>query len=157
MKVGSRQSSNYYRVSEKKNGLEFELEIKNGNKKRSGKVGSRVFIFEPSGRIRRQIIECYTDWLVSHWRKTSKKQNSRDSLVTSYLETNNFNSLVEAEYFFKLLQFLSFIRDLKGSKLFVVNQGYYMLICYSEAHDRAQSRFDGAPWEDQFYHLNNIY
>ena len=21
---------------------------------------------------------------------------------------------------------------------------------YSEAHDQAQSRFDGAPWEDQF-------
>lgn len=35
--------------------------------------------------------------------------------------------MVEAEYFFKLLQFLSFIRDLKGSKLFVGNQGYYLI------------------------------
>ena len=61
-------------------------------------------------------------------RKIREKQNIRDSLMTSYLENNNnLDFLVERERFLRLLQLLSFICNLKGSKLSRKNQVYYLI------------------------------
>jgi len=70
---------------------------------------------------------CYTDWLLIRLRKTRQKQKPSNSLVTSYLENNSLDFLVEEESFLRLLQFLSFIRKLNGSKLFLKNQAYYRI------------------------------
>lgn len=85
----------------------------------------------------------YTDWLLIGLRKVFKNQEFSNSLVTSYLHSNNLNSFstsfierderensflnsfIERERFFKLLQFLSFIRTCEGSKFFVEDQVYY--------------------------------
>jgi hypothetical protein len=69
----------------------------------------------------------YTDWLAIHLRKIFKNQNSLDSLVKSYLENNNFKSFSEKKHFFKLLQFLSFIRKFKGLKKSIKDQVYYVI------------------------------
>ena len=49
------------------------------------------------------------------------------SLVTDYLSKSELNCFVDKEYFFQMLQFLSFIRNLKGIKQFVDDQIYYLI------------------------------
>ena len=147
--IGNRSSSNFYRVyqkdkeinysgySEIMNGLQFELELK--------KEGIKLFqeflfanqIEEFEERLTQHFFNqsgkyfvlnfCYTDWLAKTLRKIIEKSKWNRGLVTDYLGKSEFNSFADKEYFFQVLQFLSFIRDLKGIKQFVDDQIYYLI------------------------------
>ena len=81
----------------------------------------------------------YIDWLLVGFRKLvsleryelpsarctfAKPEDKLNSLVSSYLNENALNSLVQKEQFFQLLQFLSFLRTLDYSRQFLDDQVY---------------------------------
>lgn len=118
LKIGSRQSSNYYRVYQKSNGIEFELEIK---KKVAKSVQEFLFTnqfeefekklskyFYRRSQISLVLDTCYTDWLLICMRKLREKQDS-PKLLTTYLKSSNSDKLLEQEQFLIFIQFISFI------------------------------------------------
>lgn len=137
MKIGSRLSSNHYRVYEKNHGLEFELELKNQLVKSFQKllVDNRIKEFEHdlSKHFYKvslnsfTVNSCYTDWLVNCVRKTVEKQTLDSFLITDYLENSNVKSFAEKEYLFRFFQFLTFIRRFKGVKQYNGDQVYYFI------------------------------
>lgn len=129
--IGSRKSPNFYRVYEKKGGLEFEMELKKG-----ALVGVEELLFsnwleELEEKLAIQFYKrsfglldlntCYTDWLVVRLRKSLKPRNP---LVTSYMEKN---LICDREYLIRLIQFLSFLRSFKGLKEYLGNKIYYLI------------------------------
>ena len=149
MRIGNRSSSNFYRVyqkdkeinysvySEIMDGLQFELELK-----KEGIKSFQEFLFanqieEFEERLTQHFFNqsgkyfvlnfCYTDWLAKTLRKIIEKPKWNPGLVTDYLGKSEFNSFADKEYFFQVLQFLSFIRNLKGIKQFVDDQIYYLI------------------------------
>jgi hypothetical protein len=137
MRIGSRQGSNYYRVYEKSNGLEFELEIKKEFVRSVQEFLFSYHIAEFEGRLVEHFYKhskksfvldsCYTDWLRIGLRKIVSNQKPLDSLVSSYLSKDNLDSFVKKEQFFKLIQFLSFLRTLEFSRQFIDDQSYCVI------------------------------
>ena len=137
LRIGSRQSANYCRVYEKNSGLEFELEMKKGVVKsvQHFLFSDQIEEFEDIltkhfyQQYRNSVVLdfCYTDWLLIWLRKISQDQKPFNSLVSSYLKSDNLDSFVEKERFLNLLQFLSFIRNFEGSKRFLEDQVYYVI------------------------------
>ena len=135
LKIGSRSSSNYYRVYQKSNGLEFELELKNELVKSFQKLlvdnCIKEFEHDLSKYFYRQSFKslnlntCYMDWLLDWYRKASEKQNIT-GLLTTYLKNENLNSSKNKELTFNLLRFLSFIKSQKSSKRSLDDQVYYI-------------------------------
>jgi hypothetical protein len=131
MKIGSRLSSNHYRVYEAPNGLRFELEMKktiiqkflliDHIKDFEDKLTRHFYAYSKKVLV---LDDCYTDWLIHYSRKTDKPMNS---LVTSYLENRSFDSLAEQKQFFKLLQFLSFSRGKPFFLEYIRKQTYYVV------------------------------
>lgn len=141
MRIGNRSSSNFYRVyqkdkeinysvySEIMNGLQFELELKKERIKSFQEFLFANQIEEFEERLTQHFFNqsdkyfvlnfCYTDWLAKTLRKIIEKSKWNPGLVTDYLGKSEFNSFANKEYFFQVLQFLSFIRNLKGIKQFV--------------------------------------
>jgi hypothetical protein len=58
-----------------------------------------------------------TDWLLDKLRKLQKRQNGDNYLLTGYLSNIELRSFAERERFFHFIQFLSFIKNCKRSKL----------------------------------------
>lgn len=149
MRIGNRSSSNYYRVyqktkrinydvySEMNNGLEFELELKNQLVKSFQKFLFNNHLEEFEGRLVEHFYKqskksfvlnsCYTDWLRIGLRKIVSTQKELNSLVSNYLSKNNFDFFVQKEQFFKLIQFLSFLRTLEFSRQFIDDQVYCVI------------------------------
>lgn len=50
-----------------------------------------------------------------------------NSLVSSYLRKDNFDSFIQKKQFFKLIQFLSFLRTLEYSRQFLDDQAYCVI------------------------------
>lgn len=137
LKVGSRDSANYYRVYEKKNGLEFELEMK----KTLVKSFEKLFFLEDLSEFEMRVTQefykqsrkvavlstCYTDWLLVALRKIFQDQRPFDALVSSYIENEVVDSVSQKENFFKFLQFLSFVRGQEASKAYIEDQIYYLI------------------------------
>lgn len=65
--------------------------------------------------------DLYTDWLIHYSRKTDKPINS---LVTSYLTTNNLQTIGNQKSVFRLLQFLSFSRRRLYFTKYLLSQKY---------------------------------
>jgi len=149
MRIGNRSNSNYYRVYEKtkqinsevysemNQGLKFELELKNQLVKSFQKCLFTNNLEEFEGRLVEHFYKyskknfvldtCYTDWLGIGLRKLVSPQKSEinsNSLVSSYLRKNSLDYLVQKEQFFKLIQFLSFLRSLEYSRKFIEDQAY---------------------------------
>ena len=140
LEIGSRSSSNRLRVYEKRNFLEFELEIKKGVIK-----SYQDFLFSDSlekfegklvnhyyKQLKKSLVldSSYLNWLLVGLRKivpTQKSENQSNSLVSSYLNENNLDSFFQKEQFFKLIQFLSFLRTLGYSIQFLDNQAYCVI------------------------------
>jgi hypothetical protein len=86
LRIGNRSSSNYYRVYQKQNGLQFELELKNQLVKSFQKLlmdnSIEEFEHKLSKHFYRQSFESlnlnsyYMDWLLHWYRQSSPKQNS---------------------------------------------------------------------------------
>lgn len=133
LRIGSRSSSNYYRVSQKQNGLQFELELKNQVVKLFQKVlaNNSLQEFEDnlSKHFYRQSFESlnlnsyYMDQLLYwYYRQSSPKQNII-GLLTTYLKNDN------KELTFNFLRFLSFLQSQtkKSYTRSFDDQVYYMI------------------------------
>jgi hypothetical protein len=134
LRIGNRKSSNFYRIYQTKNGLRFELEIKNRRIQQVSKILVRNAIEEFEEQLTEHFYmyskkvlafhDYYTDWLVDYFRKTDKPT---DSLVTSYLQKQVRNSFSEQVTFFTLLQFLAFTRHKKYDSIEIYNQSYFLM------------------------------
>ena len=152
MRIGNRSSSNYYRVyqkmkrinydvySEVNQGLEFELELKGQLVKSFQQFLFANQIEEFEGRLVEHFYEYsrkyfvldsyYTDWLRIGLRKIfsiKKSENRLNSLVNSYLRKESLDSFLKKKKFFKLIQFLSFLRTLEYSRQFLDDQAYCVI------------------------------
>ena len=119
--MGSRQSTKYFRVYQKKTGTRFELKLK--NKSQYFKSIQNLFFQNCRSTFEDQTINHfyshskkvlnltfpYTDWLVKFFQKQRYIRTS-SSLLTSYLEGNHtFSSNIkELEQLYRFFQFLSF-------------------------------------------------
>ncbi len=118
-------------------GLQFELELKNELVKSFQEFLFANQIEEFEDRLSQHFLKqsvkylvlnfCYTDWLAKLLRKIVQRAKFNPGLVTDYLVKSKLNSFTEKESLFRLLQFLSFIRNLKGVKQFVDDQIYYLI------------------------------
>ena len=114
LRIGNRSSSNYYRVYQKRNGLQFELELKNQLVKSFQKLltdnSIQQFEHNLSKHFYQQSFESlnlnsyYMDWLLHWYRQSSPKQNTT-GLLTTYLKNDN------KELTFNFLRFLSFLQS----------------------------------------------
>ena len=149
LKVGSRTSSNYYRVYQKTKeinhsvfmesaqGLQFELEIKKDLLKSFQQLlfNNRIDEFEEKltqhffnqSRQNFGLSFSYTDWIRDYFRKLSCMRVFNSGLVTDYLSQRKFDSLDETKSFFLFLQFLSFLRKMEGLAQFLDDQVYYIV------------------------------
>ena len=131
IKIGSRLSSNYYRVyqkskkinydvySEVNDNLEFELELTNKLVKSFQSFLFNNQIEEFEDRLTQHFFKqstqnfglnfCYTDWLANFLRKLGPKTKFNPGRVTDYLENIHFKSFGQKEYFFRFFQLLTFI------------------------------------------------
>ena len=124
MRIGNRSSSNYYRVYQKSNGLQFELELKNQFQKFLFDNSIQKFEDKLSKHFYWQSFESlnlnssYMDW----YRKSSQKQN-KIGFLTTYLKNDN------KELTFNFLRFLSFLQNQtkKSYTRSFDDQVYYMI------------------------------
>jgi len=115
--------------------LKFELEIKKirANQYKEHIINNSFVDFEDQIcqsfyrylRIGLVLDTDYTDWLLLKLRKTTKPENY---LVSSYLKTRlgiNSNSIQDINYFYRILQFLSFSRTCFFKKEILNEEVYY--------------------------------
>ena len=132
LRIGNRSSSNYYRVYQKQNGLQFELELKNQLVKSFQKLltdnSIQEFEHNLSKHFYRQSFQSlnlnsyYMDWLLHWYRQSSPKQNTI-GLLTTYLKNDN------KELTFNFIRFLSFLQSQtkKSYTRSFDDQVYYMI------------------------------
>lgn len=132
LRIGNRSSFNYYRVYQKQNGLQFELEIKKQLVKPFQKFlmddSSQQFEHNLSKHFYRQSFESlnlnsyYMDWLLHWYRRSSPKRNTT-GLLTTYLKNEN------KELSFHFLRFVSFLQSQikKSDTRSFDDQVYYMI------------------------------
>ena len=148
LRIGSRQSSKHLRIYQKRNGLEFELEIK---KQETKKLQSFLFSnqlekFEDSS------IRCYyeylwnylvfenpfTEWLVVGGRKLRVNRFLSDSLTLSYLKPklarNIYQSLDKKPETFCFIQLLSFLNQRKD-KIQILERSLGFVKVHFQAED----------------------
>ena len=131
LKIQNRKSDHFYRIYQTKNGLRFELEIKNNQIKQ---VTNLLFCYDIKQfeetltkhfytHSKKLLIfdNCYTDWLIKYFRKNSKPVGP---LATSYLEEIDTNDFVTV---FSLLQFLTFSRSQNYIQVQMYDQIYYLI------------------------------
>jgi len=140
LKIGNRQSPNYYRVYQKDQKVRFEIELKHRQTKlvQDYLFQNQLDVFEDQLVIQyfqySKRVLCldyiYTDWIVDFQRRHQRNPTSRSS-VTSYLENQRIKN--QEERLFHLLQFLSFVKSLKLNpfkdckKHRIKKQNYYSL------------------------------
>ena len=134
LKIGKRQGFNYYRVYQKNDGIQFELEMKKTFIKffQEFLFSNQTQIFEDKisthfythSKKVLAIHDTYSDWLINHFRKNDKPTGS---LVTTYLKDTNFTSYDQRVQFFRLLQFLSFSRNKPFVIQHISKQTYYLI------------------------------
>lgn len=140
LRLGNRKSSNYYRVYQKNLGLQFELELKKAALKPFQQFFFEGRIQEFEERLAKYFYQqshkvlaldfSYADWLLIRLRQLKLFQlpGSQICLVTDYLKNNTLDSLDQKESFFRLLQFLSFIRTIPNTNSIAAgNQIYYIV------------------------------
>lgn len=149
LKVGSRSSSNFYRVyqktkninrsvyTESTDGLEFELEVKKDVIKSFQQFLFNNQVEEFEKRLTQHFFNqskknfglnfYYTDWIRDFYRKLSDTREFNASLVTDYIKQTKCDSLDETVFLFRFLQFLSFIRKFEGKRECVDDQVYYII------------------------------
>ena len=131
LRIGSRKSPNHCRVYETRNGLRFELELKKpilqdflfiGHLKNFEDKLKRHFY----AHFKKILIldDSYTDWLIDYSRKIEQPINY---LMTSYLTSNNLQTIENDKSIFRLLQFVSFSRRYSTYEKDLFSQKYYII------------------------------
>ena len=135
--IGNRRSSNFFRIYQKKDGLEFELEIKKTPLKSfqdllfSGKI--QQFESESSYYFLRSfanifpISYCFMDWLAVSLRPKISYSKLINPLISEYIQIDNFISVAHKKHFFLLLQLLSFLQSLDAYEEFIREQSYFII------------------------------
>jgi hypothetical protein len=146
-KFGNRSSNNHYRIYDKTQGVEFELEIKNNLiksfqkdffsnnfKEFETKIANHYFRQSKKYLCYDNYDSCYNDWLIIWIRKQRPEHNSL-GLVTDYKTLNErISSLIMLYYhanqsidsdFLTLLQFLSFCKYQIQDKTLTEDQKHY--------------------------------
>jgi len=124
-RIGSRTSSNYYRIYQTKQGVKFELELKNQLVKsfQNFLFNNQIEIFERKLALhfyklsikQTELNSCYTDWLVS-WIREIYQKPDHNILETTYLENHRLLSFAERELIYNLFRVLSFLRSYQGKR-----------------------------------------
>jgi hypothetical protein len=135
--IGNRKSSNFFRIYQKKDGLEFELEIKKTPLKSfqdllfSGQIqqfeSESSYYFLKSFANIFPIYYCFMDWLAISLRPKISHSNLVNPLISEYIQVDNFISVDHKKHFFILLQFLSFLQSLDAYEKFLVDQSYFII------------------------------
>lgn len=116
--IGARTSPNYYCIYEDKNCLDF-------NK------FEEILIDYFCHYSRRKLLwdNYFMDWLTVYLRSTPEwtKRSSEYFLVTDYIVPKNLDSKNQNQYFFRLLQFLSFLHTIRGLKKAIDYEQVYCL------------------------------
>ena len=132
LRIGSRKSSNFYRIYKREDGLRFELEIKKNKIKQFSDLLLCYEIEKFEKLLTRHFymyskkvlgLNNYTNWLIKYLRKSHKPI---DLLVTSYFKQTT-NELPEIEKIFTFLQLLSFIRRKNYVITQIYEQTYYLI------------------------------
>ena len=139
-RIGSRTSSNYYRIYQTEQGVKFELELKNPLVKsfQSFLFSNQTEIFERKLILhfyklsinQTELNSCYTDWLVA-WIREISKNPGHNNLETSYLKTKRLFSFAERKLIYNLFRFLSFLQSYEGKrKPILINGDAYSTIFF---------------------------
>ena len=139
LKVGSRQSSNYFRVYRRPNGkdIRFELELTKSVVKnfefylfsnQFEKLEELLSIYFYKQALTTFVMDsCYTDWLRESFRKIRSTQTYENCLITTYLRNIPLETLEKQRFLYQLLQLLSYIRTLESSVNWISNENYRMI------------------------------
>ena len=138
--IGSRQSTKYFRVYQKKTGTRFELEIK--NKSQYLKSIQNLFFQNFTSTFEERITNYfyshskkvlnltfpYTDWLVKSFQKQRYIRTS-SSFLTSYFEANHTlsSNIKELEQLYRFLQFLSFSQTHPSKSIEIASHKYQII------------------------------
>lgn len=137
--IGNRKSSHYFRIYQKKDGLEFELEIKKTPLKFfqdllfSGQIqqfeSESSYYFLKSFANIFPISYCFMDWLAVSLRPKISHSNLVNPLISEYIQVDNVISVVDKKHLFLLLQLLSFLQSLDAyqEEEFIRDQSYFIL------------------------------
>jgi len=139
-RIGSRTSSNYYRIYQTEQGLKFELELKNPLVKsfQSFLFNNQIEIFERKLALhfyklsinQTELNSPYTDWLVSWLREIIQKPD-QNILETTYLENHRLLSFAERELIYNLFRLLAFLKSYEGKrKPIMINGDSYSTISF---------------------------
>lgn len=120
LNLGVRDSDFHCRIYQKNSSLEFELEIKKGKAEDLGLTLVNYSFLEFEHDLSKEFFNywyrsiylesCFTDWLNYRLRENYREPKTR--VVTSYMCQNFLNQTTnEKLQFYRLLQFLSFIRS----------------------------------------------
>ena len=138
--IGSRQSTKYFRVYQKKTGTRFELEIK--NKGQYLKSIQNLFFQSFTSTFEEQITSyfyshskkvlnlsfSYTDWLVKFFQKQRYIRTSSSFLTTYFEEDHTFSSNIkELEQLYRFLQFLSFSQTQSSKSIEIASHKYQII------------------------------
>jgi hypothetical protein len=135
--IGNRKSSNYFRIYKKKDGLEFELEIKKTPLKsfqdllfsaqiQQFEAESSYYFLKSFAKIF-PISYCFMDWLAVSLRPKINHSNLVNPLISDYIQGDNLISVADKKQLFLLLQLLSFLQSLDASQEFIRDQSYFVL------------------------------
>lgn len=124
LRINDRKSSNYYRVYQKYDGLEFELEMKKDAIQSLQNLFFSTQLKEFEEKITKHFYRRYqnsvtlhtpwTDWLLDRLRRIQTQENKKPFLLTGYLTNIELQSFSEKQRFFYFIQFLSFIQEFKA-------------------------------------------
>ena len=139
-RIGSRTSSNYYRIYQTEQGVKFELELKNSLVKsfQSFLFNNQIEIFERKLALhfyklsvnQIELHSPYADWLVSWLRAISQKPD-QNILETTYLENHRLLSFAEKELIYNLFRVLAFLQSYKGKgKPIMINGDSYFTVSF---------------------------
>jgi len=139
LRVGKRESGNYFRVYRRPNGKEirFELELT-----KSVVKNFEFYLFSNQFEKLEELLSihfykqalttfvmdrCYTDWLRENFRKIRSTQTYENCLIATYLSTLPLETLEKQKFLYQLLQLLSYIRTLESSVNWISNENYRMI------------------------------
>ena len=119
--IGNRKSSNFFRIYQKKDGLEFELEIKKTPLKsfqdllfseqiQQFESESSYYFLKSFANIF-PISYCFMDWLAVSLSPKISHSNLVNPLISEYIQVDHFIPVADKKYLFLLLQLLSFLQS----------------------------------------------
>lgn len=135
--IGNRKSSNYFRIYQKKDGLEFELEIKKTPLKSFQDLLFSTQIQQFEAECSHYFLKsfakifpisyCFMDWLAVNLRPKITHSNLVNPLISEYIQFDNLISVGDKKLLFLLLQLLSFLQSLDAYEEFIRDQSYFVL------------------------------